>query len=65
MLIGMTEQTPRWASRKTAAEHLDVHPATIDRMADRGQITKHKVSEGGTVRYDLNEIDAFVKASAA
>lgn len=62
-MTDIPEDIPRrWASRKTAAAYMDVHPASLDRMAVAGKITRYKV--GTLARYDLEEIDALVRAGA-
>jgi len=52
-----------WATREQAADHLGVHPNTIDRWRTDGLITGYKVGPR-LVRYDLNEIDAVLAAAA-
>jgi len=52
-----------WATREQAADHLGVHPNTIDRWRTDGLITGYKVGPR-LVRYDLNEIDAVFAAAA-
>jgi excisionase family DNA binding protein len=55
-----TPQAPRpprrWAGRKGTAEHLGVSERTVTQMVSDGRITAYRL--GGTIRFDLNEIDA-------
>jgi len=51
----------RWATREQAAQHIGVHPNTIDRWRAEGRITGYRAGER-LVRFDLNEIDAMVSA---
>lgn len=48
----------KWLSRKSVAERLDVHPATVGRLADEGALTPRTF--GRSVRYDLLEVDALL-----
>jgi excisionase family DNA binding protein len=45
----------RWLTRKEAAKYIPASPSSIDRWAQQGRLTKHRI--GGVVRYDRNEID--------
>jgi excisionase family DNA binding protein len=51
-----------WATREQAADHLGVHPNTIDRWRTDGLITAYRAGPR-LLRYDLNEIDAVLAAS--
>lgn len=55
----MTNPEPRWANLKETADHVRLHPRTIQRLAAAGTITAHR--NGGATRYDLNEVDAVFK----
>ena len=46
----------RWTSRKGTAEHLGITERTVTEMVNDGRITAYRL--GGTIRFDLNEIDA-------
>ena len=48
--------TRRWANRKQTAAYLGVCLRTITDMTADGRITAYRL--GGTIRFDLNEIDA-------
>lgn len=54
-----TEVERRWLSRKSVAERLDVHPATVGRFVDEGRLTAYSL--GRSVRYDLAEVDALLE----
>lgn len=56
------ETERRWLSRLTAATYLDCDPTTVDRLANAGQLTRHRV--GGLVRYDARQIDDLFARSA-
>ncbi|MFA5711992.1 helix-turn-helix transcriptional regulator [Mycolicibacterium sp.] len=49
---------PRWATRRQAADHIHVHPETIDSWAEQNLITPYRFGPR-LIRYDLNEIDAM------
>jgi excisionase family DNA binding protein len=49
----------RWASRKGTAEHLGVAERTVTEMVSDGRIVAYRL--GGTIRFDLNEIDAAME----
>lgn len=55
----MTNPEPRWANLKETAEHLRLHPRTIQRLAAAGTIIAHRVD--GTTRYDLNQADTILR----
>jgi Helix-turn-helix domain len=54
----------RWADRGEVAAYLGVHPITVTRLANDGKLTRHHLSEQ-VIRYDLDQVDAFVKSCAA
>jgi len=54
----MTQPQPRWATREQVAEHVDVHPNTVDRWRAEGRITAYRFGER-SIRFDLNEVDAM------
>lgn len=58
----MTNPEPRWANLAETAEHMRLHRRTVQRLAAAGTITAHRLD--GTTRYDLNEIDASLKAGS-
>jgi excisionase family DNA binding protein len=51
-----------WATREQAADHLGVHPNTIDRWRTDGLITAYRAGPR-LLRYDINEIDAALAAT--
>lgn len=58
----MTSAEPplnRWVSLQKAAERLGVHPTTLRRWADDGQIPC-TTTAGGHRRFSLHDIDAFL-----
>lgn len=50
-----------WISLKEAAKRLDVHPTTLRRWADAGQITV-TVTPGGHRRFDPTDVDNFARS---
>jgi len=54
-----TESPPRWATKSQAAEHVHVHPDTIDQWVKLGLITAYRCGPK-LIRYDLNQIDAML-----
>lgn len=56
--------TPRWATKREAAEYARVHINTIDRWRAEGRLTTHGASDR-VIRFDLNELDAMLTAGAA
>jgi excisionase family DNA binding protein len=52
----------RWATEAEAAEHARVSGNTLRRWRAQGRITGYKV--GRACRYDLNEIDHMLTATA-
>lgn len=60
------EDTYRWLRRQTAADYLDITVSTLDRWADQGKITKHRLELDGimSTRYDKLELDRLVQPSA-
>lgn len=61
-MTDVPEPNRRWLTRLTAAGYLDCDPTTVDRLANSGQLTRHKV--GGMVRYDARQIDDLLCNSA-
>lgn len=57
-----TPQHPRWATKPQAAEHVHVHPETIDSWVQAGLITAYRCGPR-LIRYDLNELDAMLTAA--
>lgn len=55
-------QPRRWVSRKTAAGYLDCHVTSLWRLVQAGKVSAYEITPGMT-RYDLDEIDAMVKAA--
>ncbi len=43
------------------AEMLHVHPSTLRRWSDAGQITSYRISSRGDRRYLLTDVQEFVK----
>lgn len=55
----MTVLPPRrWAAKPSAAQHVGVHPDTIDAWVEAGLITAYRFGPRA-IRYDLNELDAM------
>lgn len=54
----MTDAHPRWATRTQAAEHVHVHPETIDAWTEQGLIRAYRFGPR-LLRYNLNELDAM------
>ena len=52
-----------WATREQAADHLGVHPNTIDKWRNDGLIAAYRIGPR-LVRYDINEIDAALVAAS-
>jgi len=48
-------QRRRWITVKAAAEHLSLHPVTIYRLIDKGEIKATKI--GRSVRIDFFELE--------
>lgn len=61
-MTDVPEATRRWLTRLTAAAYLDCDPTTVDKLANNGQLIRHKV--GGMVRYDARQIDNLLCSSA-
>lgn len=61
-MTDVPETARRWLTRLTAAAYLDCDPTTVDKLANNGQLIRHKV--GGMVRYDARQIDDLFCASA-
>ena len=61
----MTTDVPprRWATKPQAAQHVGVHPDTIDAWVAAGLITAYRFGPR-LIRYDLNEIDAMATTSS-
>jgi excisionase family DNA binding protein len=53
----------RWVTPEEAAGYLRVHKRTLSRMVADGRITGYMLSPT-LIRYDLNEIDRMILASA-
>lgn len=53
----------RWVKPQDAADYLGVTIRTLQNMQADGRLTAHRLGSG-IVRYDLNEIDAALEASA-
>lgn len=58
-----TPRHPRWATKPQAAEHVHVHPETIDAWVEAGRIRAYRCGPR-LLRYDLNEIDSMLTATA-
>jgi excisionase family DNA binding protein len=53
----------RWATLSEASEYLHMSERTMYRLRGRGVIPSHNPT-GGHVLFDLDELDAWVRASA-
>lgn len=52
----------RWATKDQAAQHVGVHPNTIDRWRADGRIRTYRAGPR-LVRFDLNELDSMLSSS--
>ncbi|MGO9350834.1 MAG: helix-turn-helix transcriptional regulator [Mycobacterium sp.] len=59
---GSSLKPPRWADINEVAEYLGLTPRGIREMRRDGRIRSYRLGYK-TVRYDLNEIDAALRAS--
>lgn len=59
----MSESLPadRWLSLTAAANHLGVHPTTLRRWADNGDVTT-MLTPGGHRRFLVSDLDAFAQS---
>lgn len=53
--------TTRWLTRHQAADYMGCSVATIDRWASSGRITRKKVDDTRSTRFDVNELDQLIK----
>lgn len=63
-----TATTHRWLSKAEAAEHIGVHPNTLDRFHALGTGPRRvKLGEGSrsAVRYRLDELDRWMDTRSA
>ena len=58
------DSVTKWLTKDEAADHLRVKPRTIDRWAEQGKITKYKVGDLQSVRFDRDELDRLIKPAA-
>lgn len=49
-----------WVTKRDVAAHFGVHVGTIDRWMKKG-LPHHKRFEGGTVRFEIADCDAWFK----
>ncbi len=49
----------KWITIPEAAEHIGIHPRTLERMITAGELPGYKIGKK-IVRVDLNEIDAAI-----
>lgn len=58
----MTE-TPakQWLTKHEVAERLRVSPATVDRWTREQRLTKYKVGDLQSVRFDADQVDSLVR----
>lgn len=56
----VTEPT-KWLTREEAADRLRVSKHTVDRYAREGRLTKFKVGDLQSVRFDMNQVDKLVQ----
>ena len=54
----MTEHQDQWLPLSAAAERLGVHPTTLRRWSDNGDITT-MLTPGGHRRFLISDLDAF------
>jgi excisionase family DNA binding protein len=50
-----------WLTRQEAAERLRVSPHTVDRWTREGRLTKYKVADLQSVRFDADQVDELVQ----
>lgn len=54
----------KWLTREEAADRLRVSKHTVDRYAREGRLTKFKVGDLQSVRFDMAQVDGLVQPSA-
>jgi len=51
----------KWLTREEAAERLRCSKHTVDRWTREGKLTKYKVGDLQSVRFDADQVDALVQ----
>jgi excisionase family DNA binding protein len=54
-----------WMTRAEAADYLRVTERTVDRYADAGRLTKHRVEGVQSVRFARSEVMSLVSTESA
>lgn len=60
-VIGMVTKKPVWLTREQAAERLCVSKHTVDRWVRERRLTKYKVGDLQSVRFNAAEVDNLVQ----
>lgn len=59
----MKAPTPRWATRREAADYIRIGVDTLDRWLSDPRIPVNRYGAGRNIRIDLNELDAYLQAN--
>lgn len=54
----------QWYTRLEAAEHLRVHPTTLDRWVRKGWLVRHRLRGLPSSRYHINELNRMLEPMA-
>lgn len=60
-VTGVEDRAAKWLTKSEAAGYLRVGSRTIDRYVDQGRITRYRIGDLRTVRFDREELDALVR----
>ena len=55
----------RYLKAKDAAEYLSIHINTLHRWTKEGRIKAYRIGERGDYRYDIADIEVFVRGESA
>lgn len=61
----MTDEQIRWMTRLEAAEHLRVHPATLDRYVREQKVRRYRVANYDKKRFKMSDLDALLIAETS
>lgn len=61
--MGSRNPGVRYLTARQTAEYLSIHINTLHRWTKEGRIRAYRIGERGDYRYDIKDIEAFVRGS--
>ena len=61
----MTIEARAWMSTEQAAEYAGMHPETVRRACETGDLTAYQMRRGGRWRIHPDDVDTWIRRAAA